>query len=315
MNHPAILDYTFQDSTGQIHPENYRWKNVDAINRELKFAINYLVDDQFKRDLRKMRLNVGAAYLAEPLWKAYLLSFILNMDCTNDTIRRIEENPLYGEICGFNPNQPFPSRWTFERFIISLTEHPELIEKLLNKAVNKLHEYLPEFGMTVAIDSTPVKSYSSPSKKSDLQAGFIVKEGIPHKVWKWGYKLHLLIDVASELPIVCEISLAKESDVASLIPLINKAKTTFSWFKPWHIIADKGYDAGYNYKAIHDMGDIPIIKMKNDSQGQEKRITLDENGIPHCSSGLQLLQTASSRKGIVLRLPFQGGQGCLSFIP
>ena len=168
---------------------------------------------------------------------------------------------------------------------------------------------MPEFGMSIAIDSTPVNSYSNPYKKSDPEAAFIVKEGLPNKVWKWGFKLHLLVDTASELPIACEISLAKESDVASLIPLINKAKATFSWFKPWYIIADKGYDAGYNYKAIHDIGAIPIIKIKNDSQGQENRFTLDQNGIPHCRSGLQLLlKQHHHEKGLYYVCPFRAGK-------
>jgi len=133
----------------------------------------------------------------ESLWKSYLLSFILNMDCTNDLIRKLQENPIFAEICGFNMDAPLPSRWTFDRFITTLTQHPEIIEKMIYKAVDQLKERLPEFGITVAVDSTPVKSHSNPKKRevSDKEAGFIVKESIPHKVWKWGGRRQLLLPV------------------------------------------------------------------------------------------------------------------------
>ena len=54
----------------------------------------------------------------------------------------------------------------------------------------------------------------------------MVKEGSVRKVWKWGYKMHLLVDTAWELPIACEMTLARESDVTHLIPLLDKAGRT-----------------------------------------------------------------------------------------
>ena len=235
----------------------------------MKAVINSLFDTEFRHSLIGTKRNLNAGFQMVPLWKAYLLSFILNMDCTNDLVRKLEENPSFAEISGFNMDVPLPSRKTFDRMIITLIEHHELIESLIHKAVDQLKQKLPDFGVTVAIDSTPVKSHSNPNKReiSDGEAGFIAKDGISHKTWKWGYKLHILADTTWELPITCYVTLAKESDVTNLIPLVEKAKKRFDWFKPWHIIADKGYDASYNYKAISDMGSIPIIKMKEKSKG------------------------------------------------
>ncbi len=246
----------------------------------------------------------------ESIWKAYMLSFILDMYCTNDLVRKLEENPSLAEACGFDMDKPLPSRWTFNRSIKKLAQRPEIIEILLDKAVNQLNDKLNGFGDTVAIDSTPVRSHSNPSKKekSDAEASFIVKEGIPHKVWKWGYKLHILADATWELPIVCNVTLASESDVTNLIPLINKARNRFDWFSPWHVAADKGYDAGYNYKAIHDMGAIPIIKMREKEQSTGK-YTIDETGIPHCKSGMPLLlKDHDKKKGLRYVCPYRAGK-------
>lgn len=156
-----------------------------------------------------------------------------------------------------------------------------------------------------------MRSHSNPDKKvkSDPEADFIVKEGSVYKVWKWGYKLHLLVDTSWELPIACKVTLAREADVTHLIPLISKARRRFTWFKPWHIVADKGYDAGYNYKAIYDIGSIPIIKMKERPQSQDGRYSLDETGIPHCQAGLPLLLIGHDRKkGMKYVCPHRAGK-------
>jgi hypothetical protein len=311
MTHPVISDYTADTISRQsLLEQSYQKRNGDSITEELKSAIDNLLDNQFRVDLQRMKHRVGAGYLMEQFWKAYILSFILDIDCTNDLIRRLEENPSLTEICGFNMDKPLPSRWAFDRFIISLSEHMEPIERLLDRALDQLHQQLLDFGVTAAVDSTPVRSHSTPEKKikSDPEADFIVKEGITRKVWKWGYKLHLLIDTTWELPIACDVTLARESDVTHLIPLLNKARQKFNWFKPWHIVADKGYDAGYNYKAIYDIGSIPIIKMKERPQSDD-RYSLDESGIPHCRAGLPLLLLGhDKKKGVKYVCPHKAGK-------
>lgn len=312
MNHPAISNYTEDIASRQnLAEQSYHRRNGDAITGELKATINNLLDNQLRHDLQRMKHHIGAGYLMEPLWKAYMVSFILNMDCTNSLIRRLEESPNLIELCGFDMDKPLPSRWAFDRFIISLAEHPEPIERLLDRAVDQLHQQLPDFGVTAAVDSTTVRSHSNPDKKarSDLEADFIVKEGSIRKVWKWGYKLHLLVDTVWELPIAYEVTLARESDVTHLIPLLNKAGQKFNWFKPWHVVADKGYDAGYNYKAIHDIGAIPIIKMKERPQRQDAGYSLDDAGIPHCQSSLPLLLLGHDRKkGMKYVCPHRAGK-------
>ena len=148
MNHPVTLNYTTPIET--IQPSCQK-KNGDSITADLKTIINSLLDIEFRHDLHRTKHQIGSGFLMESLWKSYLLSFILNMDCTNDLIRKLQENPGFAEICGFNMDAPLPSRWTFDRFITTLTQHPEIIEKMIYKAVDQLKERLPDFGITVAV--------------------------------------------------------------------------------------------------------------------------------------------------------------------
>lgn len=312
MNHPVIFNSTVDITSRQyLIRQNYQRRNGDAITKELKALISSLPDEQFRRGLQRIKRHVDSGYLMESLWRAYMLSFILNADCTNDLIRRLEENPNLVEICGFDMDKPLPNRRTFDRFICSLADHQGLIENFLDRIIDQLAKSLPGFGITVAIDSTSVRSHSNPSKKSksDLEANFMVKEGTTHKIWKWGYKMQLLIDTTWELPIAYEVTLAKEADVTQLIPMLNKAKNKFSWFSPWHVTADSGYDAGYNYKAVYDFGSIPIIKMKGSGQKQDNRYTLDKRGIPHCQASLPLLLSGhDKKKGMKYICPDKAGK-------
>ncbi|MCL0091807.1 transposase [Dehalococcoidales bacterium] len=299
MNHPV----TFNSNASTI-PCQY-------IIEDLKHILVDLLDEEFRRDLQRIKHHLDSSYLAEKMWRAYMLSFILNMDCTNDLIRDLEENPNFIKVCGFDMTKPLPDRRTFNRFICSLANHQEVVERFLDRIINQLAKHLPGFGITVAIDSSSVRSHSHPGKNpnSDPEADFMVKEGTTHKVWKWGYKMQLLIDTTWELPITFDVTSAREADVAQLIPLLQKAKHKFEWFKPWHVVADKGYDAGYNYKAVYDFGSIPIIKMKGDGQKQDNRYTLDERGIPYCHANLPLLLSGhDKKKGMKYICPDKAGK-------
>ena len=73
MNYPATFKSTASNNTRQqLITENYQRRNGDAITGELRALINNLLDDQFRRDLHRIKNRVRSGYLAEQLWKAYL---------------------------------------------------------------------------------------------------------------------------------------------------------------------------------------------------------------------------------------------------
>ena len=132
--------------------------------QDLKHILVDLLDRELHRDLQNLKHHLDAGYLAKKMWRAYMLSFILNMDCTNDLIRDLEENPNLIEICGFDMSKPLPNRRTFNRFICSLAEHQDMVERFLDRVISQLAQRLPGFGVTVAIDSSSVRSHSHPGK-------------------------------------------------------------------------------------------------------------------------------------------------------
>ncbi len=73
MNHLATLNYKENTDACQNQTElSYQRKHGNALTSELKTVINGLVDNEFRHQLHGTKHQVGAGYLMEPLWKAYL---------------------------------------------------------------------------------------------------------------------------------------------------------------------------------------------------------------------------------------------------
>lgn len=199
--------------------------------------------------------------------RAYLASYFLNMRNTNSLIRRLQEDAILREICGFPSSEPLPHRVTFNRFMNRLELHQDLIQWCIDQVLTELHGMLPNFGTTVAADATDVHSHSDRDKKpvSDAEAGFAIKESATghRKRWAWGYKLHLIADAVYELPIAMSVTPGNAREMAEMIPLLRAARARLPWFAPKCVIADKGYDDHKNFEAIvREFNAEPIIKSR-----------------------------------------------------
>ena len=201
-----------------------------------------------------------------PLWRAYVVSYYLNLPHTNALIRRLQDDDGLRVACGFGDD--LPSRWTFNRFWTRLADHSDLVQEALGELTDSIARHLPGFGETVAVDSTTVRSHSNPNKRvvSDLDAGWTAKEykkGAKQNKWYWGFKLHLTVDTATELPITAHVTAGNHSDTTELMPALRNAKARFNWFQPKWVLADKGYDSAANFKGVaEELGAVAIIDVR-----------------------------------------------------
>ena len=142
----------------------------------------------------------------------------------------------------------------------------------MRELTRKCYQVFPDFGKSVAIDSTDLKAWSNGTKKrkSDLDAGWVVKAGTNGKQkFVWGYKLHLLVDTTHELPIAVNITKGNTADVRQATPLLTRARFTYGRFHPEYIICDAGYNSERLRKVIKKQWHAePIIKARK----REKRI-------------------------------------------
>ena len=124
----------------------------------------------------------------------------------------------------------------------------------------RMFESFPDFGKSVAIDSTDIKAWSNAGKKgkkrswgpsrgpkrrrgvSDPDAGWVVKTNTEgRQKYVWGYKVHILFDTTYELPIATITTKGNVHDSREAAPLLQQARYTYSKFRPDHVICDAAY--------------------------------------------------------------------------
>ena len=82
-----------------------------------------------------------------------------------------------------------------------------------------------------------------------------------------GYRLHLVVDVKSELPIAMIVVSANENEKKHSISLLRKAS---EHVKPKKLLADSQYSAGNLRKIAIELWALPVIPYpKNQSKGVE----------------------------------------------
>ncbi len=235
-------------------------------------------------------------YPLQAMWRAYLVSFFLNMGSTNELINRLRCDHPLRELCGL-PSK-LPDRRTFNRFIQRLKEphHADMVEQVITQVADKHKEITPDLGDELAIDSTTVRSHCSPHRKSkrsgrtersdpEAEWGYKnttqAKEG--SKQFIMGFKMHMVSDANYEVPLGCILTPANRSDNPMLVKVMDKVLGQLSWLKPTALMADRGYDAGYNFDYLHRKGILPIIKITDKAgEGKQTKSLYTKDGAPTC---------------------------------
>jgi hypothetical protein len=107
-------------------------------------------------------------------------------------------------------------------------------------------------GEALALDSTFIKAYSR--RNLDNRTGYSDPEsriGRAVKAKDLGYRLHLAVDVKSELPIAMIVVSANENEKKHSITLFKKAS---EYVKPSKLLADAQYSAANLREAALEHG-------------------------------------------------------------
>lgn len=195
------------------------------------------------------------------------------------TYRKLEaflcRYPSYATACGFRRGQ-IPHYSRFAKFFTKLD--PSVLEDLSIDVTRRLIKRLRIPCKILGVDSTGIRAdANSFTKRGDPDA----KVGRSStKGFFYGYKLHLVVDGPTDLPVAWEVTPGNVYDGHRLLPLLRKA-VHISRKRPTATIADKGYDAGYNYVGIvEEWNAIPIIAIRGRRRARAGRqTTLAEFGL------------------------------------
>lgn len=132
----------------------------------------------------------------------------------------------------------------------------DIYKKVMKKLVKEARKTGILYGEKVAIDSSFVKTFS---KKRELGS----EEWNGHKE-SYGFKVHVLIDAETQIPIFHAITNGLAHDSTMAIPLLKQGKEMLEDVA--YVLGDKGYDSDaivrYIAKELHAKAAIPINKRR-----------------------------------------------------
>lgn len=244
---------------------------VPPIVHELEAIFKELSDEDLLARLKGPRRRGPKGYDPSILWRCYVAYYYLGLPSVSDLIRLLRDNPFIAGACGITSSDLMPSQPTFSRFGARLAKPRVclLVKNIMRSLTLRCYERLPNFGRSVAIDSTDIKAWSNAAKKgrrkprgmkrqkprsgmvSDPDAGWVVKMNTDgNKKYVWGYKVHILADTAYELPLTVDVSAGNVADVKKATPLLGQARYTNSRFYPDYVICDAGYSSDQLRRVI-----------------------------------------------------------------
>lgn len=233
---------------------------------DLEALFEALPDGDLLSALQATRHTGRPGYAIPVVWRALVASFSLGIVHDTDLVRALESNPLLTAACGIDSPDDVPSKFAICRFRRKLAGFTDAVADVLASAVSRLRETLPDFGQTVAFDSTDVKAWANSfHHDTDPDAGIGAKKKGPGNTFFWyGYKVHVAVDAASELPIWFDVTPANRWDGSLLTPVLQDAQRRFDWFQPEYVTADKGYNGREVFRSVaEEIGAIPIIDVKH----------------------------------------------------
>ena len=284
------LDDTYADVWGQV-PE----RCPDELASALALA-DY--EPLFDR-LRQYNCTGRPPYSVRAMWRAVLTKYLLGIDYNVELVDLLRSNRAVADACGFGSTTPNAS--VVCRFFKRLMHHQDLVneaiaylrDKLIDRVNACKQEHEPSVGEIVAIDSTDIetfvdtrrKPYTDPDARWGVRTPKVKKpKADGDKEYFFGYKMHTICDAHFGIPLGHIILPANANDSPQLPKVFEAMRERHPNLPLRYALADRGYDAGANYRYLDDRQINPVILMRNTDK--DGLYTVD--GRPICLGGVAM---------------------------
>ena len=319
----AIIRQTNLFSWKTFHDDE---KNLGDLER-FKLVIETIPDNNLMRALYNLRANGRNDHPIEAIWNSILASIIFQHKGISSLRRELKRNAQLRELCGFNPiagANAVPSKSAYNRFLSNLIQLESLVHGIFDDLVKQLKKLIPKFGTNLAFDGKAIQSFGKPSKKNpkdgrrekDADWGKKTYKGVRkdgslwEKVKSWfGFRLHLIADADSELPIAYKITKASKHEQGVIIELFDKLNDTHPEIidQCEHAMGDKGYDSKKMICCLWEKFSIkPIIDIRKMWRDTETRCfkNRDLQNVTHDYKGTVFCYCPKS--GTIRTMPYSG---------
>jgi transposase len=280
---------------------------------KLELVLSQIDLSELKLSFKKSRFG-PKGYNPIPLIYALIAMQLEQIKTTKMLVQRLKQDPVFRYCCCFAVCGKVPSESTFSRFLGKLSESND-IKELFHKLVIQAKELNIVDGETVAIDATKMDSFESPKPKNKLTDDGLTpnwgsKRDTDGNQIKWfGWKLHILSDTKSELPLEILVTPANIYDGTVALPLIEKFFASYEkLFKPKYYVMDSGYDFNNIYEDIVNIYQGKPVIAYNPRGSKSAPEGLDVDLHPVCSAGHKMVYWGTDGDYIKLRCPHVCGK-------
>src|SRR3990170_4861263 len=189
------------------------------------------------------------------LFKAHLLRKLRHIPSDRMLVRQLWKDPRLKQICDIEADEPPYGIAVLSRFRSKVG--PERLARIVDQAVEVLVKKGRIRGEALALDSTFIKAYSR--RNLDNRTGYSDPEsrvGRAVKAKDLGYRLHLAVDVKSELPVAMVVASANENEKKHSNSLFKMASSQVKFRK---LVADPQYSSQGLRDAATSMETVPVI--------------------------------------------------------
>lgn len=246
-------------------------ENLGDLER-LMMVLEYMPDEKIINKLYKMRGKGRNDWPVEAMWNSFLASFVFEHQNISDLLRELKRNRQLREMCGFEP-RPIkmkdgsikillaPPNSAYTNFLNNLKQCREEIREAFGRLVEYMYDHIEHFGEILAADGKAIQSYAANySKKTerdgrrDKDADWCRKEYTASinekgekviKTVKWfGYRLHLIVDAAYELPVEYRLTKASCGEQTQLHGMLDDLEVSRPEVLDTceYLLGDRGYD-------------------------------------------------------------------------
>jgi len=219
------------------------------------------------------------------IFKAHIVKRLRHIPSDRMLVRQMWKDPRLQKICDIEAGQPPYGIAVLSRFRSKVG--PERLSRIVDETVETLVRKGRIKGKAIALDSTFIKAYSRQSL--DNRTGYSDPEsriGRAVRAKDLGYRLHLAVDVKSELPVAMVVVSANENEKKHSISLLRKAS---EHVKPKKLLADAQYSASNLRETALEYKALPVIPYpRNQQRGVKGILRVDRRFRSHGPRGLKL---------------------------
>ena len=273
--------------------------------RGLQFLLKLLPDAPLLAALRRHRGKGRNDYPVAVLWRVHVTRYLLRHPSMEACLAELGRNAALRKVVGIDERHGVagvPAAWNMSRFQDALGQ-PEplaLLQQLFQDLAGRLGRAVADLGQNLAGDSAALSARgdADPAATPLPQPDGARKEyhddtGKVAKVYEWfGYKIHLLVDVAHEVVVAYQVTPATAPDAGMIPGLLEQAQKVLPQGRIQSLAYDKAADDEKTHQRLHKEQIKPLIQnralWKEEPErrlprhGPESNVVYDEAGTLYC---------------------------------